>query len=71
MKKIKNIEMNLPLILFSILPVSIIIGSSFSLINTILLSLCIVLVYFSRRDVKINDFKPIFLFNNPILISYI
>ena len=60
MKTEKNIKINLLIILFSILPISIIIGSSFSLINTVLLSLCFIFIYFSKGDIKIKDFKPIF-----------
>ena len=60
MKTADNIKIILPIILFSILPISIIIGSSFSLINTVLLGLCFVLIYFSKSNIKINDFKPIF-----------
>ncbi len=60
MKFVDNIKINLPIILFSILPISIIIGSSFSLINTVLLGLCFVLIYFSKSNIEINDFKPIF-----------
>ena len=60
MKKIENIKKNIPIILFSILPISIIIGSSFSLVNTVLLGLCFLLVYFSKDNIKINDFKPVF-----------
>jgi len=66
-KKIENIKINLPIILFSFLPISIIIGSSFSLINTILFSLCIIFTYFSKSDIKINDFKPILLL---IILSF-
>ncbi len=61
MKETKNIRINIPIILFSILPISIIIGSSFSLINTILLGLCFVFMYFSKSDIKIKDFQPVFL----------
>ena len=60
MKIKENIKIDLPIILLSILPISIIIGSSFSLINIVLLGLCFVFIYFSKRDIKINDFKPIF-----------
>ncbi len=60
MKNMENIKISLPTILFSILPISIIIGSSFSLINTVLLGLSFVLIYFSKKDIEINDFKPIF-----------
>ena len=61
MKKLENVKINLPIILFSILPISIIIGSSFSLINTVLLGLCFVFVYFAKRNIKINDIKPVIL----------
>ena len=60
MKFAYNIKISLPIILFSILPISIIIGSSFSLINTVLLGLSFVLIYFSKSNIKIIDFKPIF-----------
>ena len=59
MKKTENIKKNIPIILFSILPISIIIGSSLSLINTVLLGLCFLLVYFSKDNIKIKDFKPV------------
>ena len=61
MKTEKNIKINLLIILFSILPISIIIGASFSLINTVLLSLCFIYIYFSKSDIEIKDFKPILL----------
>ena len=61
MKKLENVKINLPIILFSILPISIIIGSSFSLINTVLLGVCFVFVYFAKRNIKINDIKPVIL----------
>ena len=54
-----NIKTNIPKVLFSILPISIIIGSSFSLLNTVLLSLCFVFIYFYKNNIKIYDFKPI------------
>ena len=57
----ENIKTKIPTILFSVLPISIIIGPSFSLINTVLFSLCFLIIYFSKNDVKINDFKPILL----------
>lgn len=56
MKKIKTI---FPLIFFSILPISIILGSAISLVNTILLSLSFIYIYFSKNDIKIVDHKPI------------
>ena len=59
MKKIENIKINIPLILLTILPISIIIGSSISLINLVLFSLCFISVYLSRNNIKIYDFKPL------------
>ena len=56
-----NIKTNIPKIFFSILPISIILGSSVSLINTILFSLCFLFIYFLKSDMKIYDFKPVFL----------
>ena len=61
MKNIEKIKINIPIILFSVLPISIIIGTSFSLINTVLFSLCFIIIYFSNNDIKINDFKPVIL----------
>ena len=54
-----NIKTNIPTVLFSILPISIIIGSSVSLLNTVLLSSCFVFIYFSKNNIKIYDLKPI------------
>ncbi len=59
MKKMENVKIDIPVILFSILPISIIIGSSFSLLNTVLLGLCFIFIYFSKNYIKINDFKPV------------
>ncbi len=61
MKNIENIKINIPTILFSILPISIIIGSSFSLINVVLFSPCFIIIYFSKNEIIIKDFKPILL----------
>ena len=55
------IKTNIPKVLFSILPISIIIGSSVSLLNTVLFGLCFVFIYFSKNNIKIYDFKPVFL----------
>ena len=60
MKKLEDVKTNLPIILLSILPISIIIGSSFSLVNTVLLGLCFVFIYFAKRNIKINDIKKYF-----------
>ena len=49
MKTIEKIKINVPLILLTILPISIIIGSGISLINLVFFSLCIVSIYFSKK----------------------
>ena len=54
-------KINLPIILFSILPISIILGSSISLLNIVLLGLSYIFIYFTNKDIKIHDFKPIIL----------
>ena len=59
MKKIENIRINIPLILITILPISIIIGSSISLINVIFFGLCFISLYLSKNNIKIYDFKPL------------
>ena len=60
MKKMEKIKTNIPLILIAILPISIVIGSSFSLLNVVFFSLCFISIYFSRDYIKIKDFKPLF-----------
>ena len=57
----KKITTNIPIILFSLLPISIIVGSSISLINIVLFSLFFVFIYLTKEDLKIYDFKPILL----------
>ena len=54
-----NNQINIPIILFSILPISIILGSGVSLINTVLISLCFIFVYFTKNKIAIYDYKPI------------
>ena len=56
-----NIRTNIPKVLLSILPISIIIGSSVSLLNTVLFSLCFLFIYFSKDKIKIYDLKPVLL----------
>ncbi len=56
-----NIKTNILIILFSILPISIVLSSGVSLINTVLLSSCLIFVYFSKKKVKIYDLKPVLL----------
>ena len=50
-----NNQINIPIILFSILPISIILGSGVSLINTVLISLCFIFVYFTKNKIEIYD----------------
>ena len=69
MKKMENIKTNIPTILIAILPISIVIGSGFSLLNVVFFSLCFISIYFSRDYIKINDLKPVFL-SDPKFISY-
>ena len=59
--KMNYIKMKIPTILLSILPISIIIGSSFSLVNMLLFSLCFIFIYFSKNNIKIEDTKSVFL----------
>ena len=56
-----NMKINIPTILLSFLPISIILGSSVSLINTVLFGLYFIIIYFIKSDIKIYDFKPVFL----------
>ena len=58
-EKDRKIKISIPLILLTILPISIIIGSAISLINLVFFSLCIVSIYFSKNDIKIYDLKPL------------
>ena len=53
--------MKIPTILLSILPISIIIGSSFSLVNLSLFSLYFIFIYFSKNNIKIEDTKSVLL----------
>ena len=56
-----SLKTKTPIILFSLLPISIIIGSSISLINIILFSLFYLFIYFTKNDFQIRDFKPVLL----------
>ena len=56
-----SLKTKTPIILFSLLPISIIIGSSISLINIILFSLFFLFIYFTKNDFQIRDFKPVLL----------
>ena len=53
--------MKIPTILLSILPISIIIGSSFSLVNLSLFSLYFIVIYFSKNNIKIEEKKSVIL----------
>jgi len=61
MKNTENLKINILTILFSVLPISIIAGASFSLVNIVLFSSCFTIIYFSKNDKKIYDFKPVLL----------
>ena len=56
-----NLKTKTPIILFSLLPISIIIGSSISLLNIVLFSLFFLFIYFTKNDFEIHDFKPVLL----------
>ncbi len=56
-----NIKTNILTILFSLIPISIILGSSVSLVNIVMFSLYFLIIYFSKNNIKIYDVKPIFL----------
>ena len=56
-----KIKVSIPTVLLSFLPISIILGSSVSLINTVLFGLCFILIYFIKNDIRIYDFKPVLL----------
>ena len=56
-----NLKINVPTVLLSFLPISIILGSSVSLMNTVLFGLCFISIYFIKNDIRIYDLKPIFL----------
>ena len=56
-----NIKTNTSAILFSIIPISIILGPSVSLLNVVIFSLYFLLLYFSRKNIKIYDTRPVFL----------
>ena len=56
-----NIKTNILTILFSILPVSIILGSSVSLVNITIFSLYFLIIYFSKNNIKIHDTKSVLL----------
>ncbi len=56
-----NIKTNTSAILFSIIPISIILGPSVSLLNVVIFSLYFLLFYFSSKNIQIYDFKPVLL----------
>ena len=57
----KNIKTNFPLMLFSLIPVSVILGSSILLVNIILFGLCFIFFYYTKGYVKIHDTRPVLL----------
>ena len=72
-------EINFPIFFFTVLPISIILGPSISLINTILLSLIFFVEYFKGTTIKLYDKKALIaliilyfylLFNSVISIDY-
>ena len=56
-----NINTNILTILFSLIPISIILGPSISLINIVIFSLYFLIIYFFKNNIKIYDLKPVFL----------
>ena len=56
-----HIKINIPIALLSFLPFSIILGSGISLVNTLLLSLYFIFIYFSENNIKIKDPKSLLL----------
>ena len=59
--------MKIPTVLLSLLPISIIIGSSVSLLNILLFSLYFIFIFFSKNNIKIIDTKSVLL----LLILYL
>ena len=53
--KFKLKEINLPIFLLMIMPISIILGPSISLINTVLLCLTFFLEYYKNKGIKLYD----------------
>ena len=56
-----SIKINFPLILFSLIPVSVILGSGILLVNVVLFGSCFIFFYFTKDYVKIYDTRPVFL----------
>ena len=54
-------KLKIPTVLLSLLPISIIIGSSVSLLNVLLFSLYFMIIYFSKNNIKIKDTKSVLL----------
>ena len=59
-----NINTKILTILFSLIPISIILGPSISLINIVIFSLYFLIIYFSKNNIKIYDLKTSFSINN-------
>ena len=60
-------KMKIPTVLLSLLPISIIIGSSISLLNVLLFSLYFAFIYFSKNNIRIKDSKSVLF----LLILYL
>ena len=56
-----SIKINFPLILFSLIPVSVILGSGILLVNVVLFGSCFIFFYSTKGYVKIHDTRPVFL----------
>ena len=56
-----SVKINFPLILFSSIPISVILGSSILLANVVLFGLYFIFFYFIKGQVKIYDTRPVFL----------
>ena len=60
-RQMNHIKTNIPIVLLSFLPFSIILGSGILLVNTLLLSLYFIFIYFSENNIKIKDPKSLLL----------
>ena len=58
-KKLSLKDINFPILFLSILPISIVLGPTISLINIIIISLFYFFQYFKNEKVVVNDIKAI------------
>ena len=56
-----SFKINFPLILFSLIPASVILGPSILLINVVLFGFCFIFFYSTKGYIKIHDTRPVFL----------